>query len=164
MISFSKAKKKDFLDMIKVMRNTGYVDYSFPEKSDKEVETELLKSNNKFFICSDKNKIIGYFVVSKLKHYLDEAKELINLNEEFAYHFGIGIHSDYRRQSLALKLTEFVLENITQNFKGIYADVASNNFASLKLHEKLGFEKLIEYNSKKRAKGTKNVLFCKSFK
>lgn len=169
MIDFAEAKKSDIPGMVEVMRNTGYADFAYKGKTDSEIEKDISKSKNTYLICyekkpSQKRKIVGYFVFSSVDNHLAEAQEHIPINNQYAFHLGIGIHSDYRGKKLAKKLTEYALSKAKkEGFKGMYADVASDNTPSLKLQESTGFEKILEHDSKERKHGVKDVVFVKHF-
>jgi ribosomal protein S18 acetylase RimI-like enzyme len=170
MIHFSEARKEDIPGMIEVMKNTGYVNFAYKNQSDKDIEKDILSSKERtYLICYEKKlatpkKIIGYFIFVSVENHLNDAKKNFFIDHEYAYHLGIGIHSDYRGRRLGMKLTEFALKTAEKKgFRGMYADVASNNHASLKLQEKTGFQKIAEYRSKKRPAGVNNVLFVRHF-
>jgi len=50
---------------------------------------------------------------------------------------------DYRRKGYAEKLLVFALEHL--NGRPVYSHIHENNFASIRLHEKLGFQFLYSY-------------------
>ena len=87
------------------------------------------------------------------------------MNQDYAYSQGIGVHSDYRGKGIATKLYKATFKFAKKKYKGFYADVDSKNEASLKLHEKLDFEKIAEYKDERRKNQSGvNVVFEKKFK
>jgi len=170
MIHFEEAERKDIPGIIEVMKDTGYVGFVYKNKSDAEIEKDIIAAKEKtFLICYEKislgkKKIIGYFIFAPVENHLKDARKHAFIDERYAYHLGVGIHSDYRGQKLGKKLTEYALQTAERKgFKGMYADVASNNTVSLKLQEAMGFKKIAEYSSRKRPAGINNVLFVKHF-
>ena len=165
MIRYAEATKEDILGIIQVMKNTGYIDFAYKGMKDKEIEKDISKSKDTYLVCyeSQPKKIIGYFIFSNVKNHLKEAREHTSINNQYAYHLGIGIHSSFREKKIGKKLTKYALKKAKEKFNGMYADVASNNIPSIKLQESTGFKKIAEYNSKKRIKGIKNILYVKHF-
>lgn len=159
---FRKADIEDIDYIIKVMHNTTYAQYIYPGKSLSELKRIISESmkNRTYLVCVESKKIIGYFIIDSLNNHLPDTPRKIKLNRKYAYHAGVGIHSDFRGKGLAKKFTKYAFKIAKQKgFTGMYADVASNNDISIKLQEKCGFKELVRYNSKWRPKGIKNVVF-----
>ncbi len=169
MIRCAEAKQEDIPGIIEVMKNTGYASFAFKGKTDAQIPEVISKSKNTYLICfetklSHPQKIIGYFIFSSVQNHLKDANEHAKINKEYAYHLGIGIHSNYRGKKLGSRLTRYALKKAKKlGYKGMYADVGSDNLASLRLQESIGFERIAEYPSEKRNRGIKNILFVKHF-
>jgi ribosomal protein S18 acetylase RimI-like enzyme len=150
--------------MIKVMQNTKYAQYVYPGKSLKELKKLIIEAMNSriYLVCadSDSQRIAGYFILDSINTHLSDIPKKIKLNKRYAYHAGVGIHSDFRGKGLATKLTRYAFGIVKKkDFLGMYADVGSNNDASIKLQEKCGFREIIRYVSTFRPKGIHNVVF-----
>ena len=159
-------KKEEVPEVVRVMHNTGYVQF-YPGKSDSEIQKEILKSRDVLVVCVEKRvfkheQVVGYFIFSSVKGHLVDEKKFLDIDESFAFHCGVGVLRSFRRKGLGKKLTNYALKLTKKNYRGMYASVGSNNHASLKLQESLGVEKLAEYKCKYR-KECNNVLFVKTF-
>jgi ribosomal protein S18 acetylase RimI-like enzyme len=162
MFKFRLAKIEDIDSMIKVMRNTTYIKYIYPGKPVSEIKRLIkdLMKVRKYVVCidEDNNRIVGYFILDSMRHHLTDAP--IQLDSNYAYHAGVGVHSSYRSRGIATELTEYAFRLAKKSrYKGMYADVGSNNEASIKLQEKCGFKELVRYASTTRPEGVLNVVF-----
>jgi ribosomal protein S18 acetylase RimI-like enzyme len=167
MIRCRVANEKDVDSLIELMNNTFYSQYIYPNKTNQEIKIiilKLMKSRN-YLVCVDyenKKKIIGYFIFDSINSYLKDSP--VKLKKNYAYHLGIGVNSDYRKKGIGKRLTIYAFKKVKElGFKGMYADVGSNNDISINLQNKSGFKELIRYNSKYRPKGIKNVIFIIDF-
>jgi len=159
MFDFKKATKNDFSEIIGVMKNASYLDFAYKNKTVEEVAEIISNSEDTYLICFEKESknskhIVGYFIFGSVKN---------NLLEAYAYHLGIGVHSDYREKGIGQRLTQYAFTQAKKKFSGMYADVSSDNIPSLKLQLSAGFEKIAEYKTEKRSNKTKNILFLKHF-
>jgi len=162
MFRYRLAKIDDVDSIIKVMQNTTYSQYIYPGKSFSQLKNIILDSmkTRKYLVCVKSGKVIGYFIIDSLNNHLPDIPKKIKLNKKYAYHAGVGIHSDFRGKGLATDLTKYAFKIAKiSNYAGMYADVGSNNDASIKLQEKCGFSELVRYASKWRPDGVKNVVF-----
>ena len=162
MLKYKFAKISDIDDLIKLMDNTKYISYLYPEKSVDEIKKLIIKSMSykKYILLFDSNKLIGYFIISPINNNLKDVPKKIKLNKNYAYHSGIGIHSNYRNKGLATKLTRYAFRKAKSlGYLGMYADVGSDNKSSINLQKKVGFEELVRYTSLSRKKGIKNIVF-----
>jgi ribosomal protein S18 acetylase RimI-like enzyme len=161
---YRRANIRDVDSIIKVMRNTTYAQYVYPGKSLSELKNIISKtmSDRIFLVCFDGTRkiIVGYFIIDSFNNHLSDIPKKVRLNRKYAYHAGVGIHSDYRGKGLATKLTQYAFKIAnSKGYLGMYADVGSNNDASIRLQEKCGFREIARYVSKWRPKGVKNVVF-----
>jgi ribosomal protein S18 acetylase RimI-like enzyme len=168
MFHCSTLTREDLSGVIEVMNDTGFREMGFPRMNDEQIKRSILESDYTFLVCYEKKffkpkHIVGYFLYGSIRGHLKDVKGHFFIDENYAYHMGVGIHSMYRGRGLARKLLLFGLKHASHKFSGMYADIASDNIVSLKLHESLGFKKLGEYISKKRAPGVKNVVFVLRF-
>ena len=157
MITFHKATRDDASGLLEVMRDTNYVQFlkePYEESIRSFVDVDLV------YVAKDGEKIIAYAIFT---YDLDRIKEApITLEKDFIASGGVGVHSSYRKQGIAMKLKDHAHEQLNQvGIKGIYTDVGDNNEASLRLQEKLGFKLLVKYDSKHRPAGVKNCVFAK---
>ena len=163
MMHFAEAKKEDIPGIIEVMKDSGYANFVYHGRTDDYIKNDILASDYTYLICFEKlskpRNIVGYFIFSKVDDHLDEARGHITVDKRYAYHLGIGVHSDYRKLGLGKKLTLYALKKARQQgFRGMYADVGSNNKGSLRLQEAVGFKRIAQYPSKKRKMGI-NIVF-----
>ncbi len=168
MFDFKKATKNDFSEIIGVMKNASYLDFAYKNKTVEEVAEIISNSEDTYLICFEKESknskhIVGYFIFGSVKNNLLEAREKFEIREDYAYHLGIGVHSDYREKGIGQRLTQYAFTQAKKKFSGMYADVSSDNIPSLKLQLSAGFEKIAEYKTEKRSNKTKNILFLKHF-
>ena len=157
------AKKKDVGGIVNVMGKVGYIKFRFGEIDLERVQAVIQSefSSRSFLVCIKGKEIIGYAIFGPAEAFLDCPFKIEK--KKFAYHLGIGIDPDYQGKGIGLLLTEFVEKVVKiEGYKGIYADVASNNRGSLRLQEKSGFVEIKRYGGK-RGIGIDNVLFKKVF-
>lgn len=163
-----KATNKDAGQIVKVMQNTTYVQYKFPGKSFSEVKKTIIDNMRArtYLVCVDssKDKIVGYFILDEFKDHWKERPTHLKINKKYAFHAGVGIHSNYRGMGLATKLTKYAF-NVAKKrgFPGMYCDVNSTNDTSLRLQERCGFREIARYTCSFRPKGAKNVVFKITF-
>lgn len=164
MFKFRKASITDVDSIIRVMQNTNYSKLVYPKKTFSEIK-DIISNLIKTQIClvcvdSRSNDVVGYFIIDSLKKYLDDVPKKIKLDKKYAYNAGIGIHSNFRGNGLAFKLTKYAIRIAkNKNYLGMYAAVGSNNEASIKLQEKCGFSEIIRYDCSWRPKNFQNIIF-----
>jgi len=168
MFKCRKATIKDIDSIIKVMQNTNYAAYIYPGKSLSELKkiiSEAMKSRIYVVYTESDSKsklkqVVGYFIIDSIKTHLTDVPKKIKLNKTYAYHAGVGVHSNFRGKGIATKLTKYAFGVAKKKgFLGMYADVGSKNEVSIKLQEKCGFHEIVRYDSKTRPKGIQNVIF-----
>ena len=95
----------------------------------------IIKNKLPYLVALSKNKVVGLA-------YLNRFRE--KSGYRFAYENTIYVHEKHTRQGIGYKLLKELL-NISKNHKNIKSIVAVigsiDNKASLKVHEKLGFNK-----------------------
>ena len=95
----------------------------------------IIKNKLPYLVALSKNKVVGLA-------YLNRFRE--KSGYRFAYENTIYVHEKHTRQGIGYKLLKELL-NISKNHKNIKSIVAVigsiDNKASLKLHQKLGFNK-----------------------
>lgn len=77
----------------------------------------------------------------------------------------VAIDPKYRGKSYLLKFYELLVE--TKNIDELYATIFTNNLISIKAHEKIGFEKILEFDMPKdepNPPGLKCFVYKKNFK
>ena len=156
-----KATKKDIPGLLVLMERIGYLNFRFKGKSEDYIRKQITKefSDRTFLIMKIRDKVIGYSIIGKASKFF---KTPLKVKRGYAFSLGIGIDKDYQGKGYGKKLKMYTFRYIKrQGYKGMYTDVASNNYKSLKLQESTGFKKIAEYDDSKRKKGIKNVVFVK---
>ena len=164
MFRYRRANLKDVNPIIKVMQNTKYAQYVYPGKSLSELKKIISEAmdSREYLVCVDSisESIVGYFILDSITTHLGDVPKRIKLNKKYAYDAGVGVRSDFRNKGIATKLTKYAFRIAKEKgYLGVYADVGSNNDASILLQEKCGFREIVRYDSEFRPNGIQNVVF-----
>lgn len=163
---FRKATLDDVPGIFDVMVDTEFrklwLGHLNDEKAKKSIEVNMGKKERIYVVADDNGRIAGYFIIDTIKSYLKDCP--VEINQKYAYCKGIGVHSDYRGKGVAKELYKASLKFAKKKYKGMYADIDSDNIPSIKLHEKVGFNEIAKYKSEGRKKQSGiNVVFGKKF-
>mgnify|MGYP000844831369 CR=1 FL=1 len=177
-IRFAKHNSDDAKKLLYVMDNTGLSDiwrkrYKFPEEKIVKILKQRISERRYILIELLENpftfskRVGGYVIFDSADKKIDDlpGKYRKKNQNEYAYCYGIGVHSNYRNRGIAKQLYDFAFKEAKrEGYKGLYADIDRDNVGSLKLHDRLGFTKICEYKSKSRANQSgHNVVFLKTF-
>ena len=114
----------------------------------REEVTNLLKSNNVFFLASVEVGYIGFTHLSVRHEYVESAKSPV------AYLEGIFVKEKYRKQGVASKLVEQCEVWARKNgYTQIASDCELSNNQSEKFHKAIGFKEV-----------SRNIHFVKTLK
>jgi len=163
-----KATAKDIEGIYSVMEKAGYIAAFYGGKPKESVIPKLLgelfgtKSNTEVIIGEEDGEIIAYSIFGPYAQY--KSPRFPEEKENFAYCMGFGVDPKFSGKgygTLILLATEDFEKK--EGYKGVYTDVASNNKASLRVHEKAKYEKIAEVSDPKRPVGVKSIVFKKVF-
>jgi len=164
--TFRKATASDIKEIYSVMKKAGYIDIFYGGKSEEIVIPQLIKNlfdskNNITIIIGEVNRqIVAYSMFGPYAQY--KSPRFPEEKENFAYSKGFGAYPEGKGYgTMILVATESFAKK--EGYKGMYTDVASNNKASLRVQEKAGFQRIGEFEDKKRPMGVRSVVFRKIF-
>ncbi len=104
-----------------------------------------LEKNSICVAVLDKEKVIGFNLISFGEVYIPLLKLRMALKDDEAWSEQISIHKDYRRMHLGSDLRYCVFEELKKKkFKTLYGSVLISNESSLKMAHKLGFKNLMD--------------------
>ena len=176
-IRFARPNDHDAKQLLWVMDNTGLSKVWRTRHFSEEKILHILKqriSERRYIVYQRmenpfvlSRKIVGYVIFDAAKGRLSDLPEVFRKerHDDYAYCYGIGVHSDYRKRGIAGKLYLFALKEAKrEGYLGLYADIDRGNSGSLNLHSKLDFHKVCTYKSKMRhMQSGYNVVYLKEF-
>jgi len=120
--------------------NQGYIDYECNQRSIKD--ENMLK-----VVYKEKDIVCGYAVLYFGKHFCKlegYPNRISNMPSKVAYIWEIVTDINYLRKGVATSILKYIITK----YKGysIYSCINLSNIPSLKLHLKIGFKTLYEFN------------------
>ncbi len=159
-----KANPKDIDGIYEVMKKVGYVDAFYKGETKEKLLQDLFdkKNNVTVIVGEEDNQIIAYYIFGPYNQHKNP--NFPEEKENFAYCMGFGVDPKLKGKGYGTEIF-IATENFQkkEGYKGVYTDVASNNHASLRVHEKAGYKKVEELKDKKRPSGIKSIVFKKIF-
>lgn len=171
MLEITEAREEDAIGLYTVMRNTLYVEYQFGEinylAARARIEQELIAPKDVHVLvakipctqgenCRYGKQIVGYSIfVPYVKTFKTGKRNLLGEEydfSEYAYSWGTGVHSDFRKRGIGQALRAAANNKAKKlGFEGMVTNVDSANKASIANQKRAGFKmaaKLPEPNRK----------------
>ncbi|ASW43288.1 GNAT family N-acetyltransferase [Clostridium isatidis] len=130
---------KDIVDIYNYYILNTNITFEEEELTIKEMEKRIREKTKKYpwLVYEEDKKVLGYA-------YLSQWKE--RSSYRYSCEASIYLHKDYKGKGLGTKLYEELLKLAKEiNMHIIISGITIPNEASIKLHERLGFEKVAEF-------------------
>ncbi|TFG23609.1 MAG: GNAT family N-acetyltransferase [Promethearchaeota archaeon] len=146
-ISFRQALKEDLPQILNIEKE------SFEEPWPEEIfnlmlKNSFIKQTNKnshnFYVCEDKNNIIGYIIWEK-EYFYEKSKDILHL---VGHIINLCVKPEERRKSYGRKIIEFGLKKmIKSELNHCYLEVRESNFTARRLYERVGMRYISKLNN-----------------
>ncbi len=134
------------LNQVKEIYNSSNKKFISEESNNTAIEDKSMK-NYLYYDDENKDVALGYVTVYESSDFIqkEEFDVIIeNINPNSVYIWEIGTRKGYEGRGIATKL----LKHVIKKYKGkdIYTCLDLENIPSIKIHEKVGFKKVKEFN------------------
>jgi ribosomal protein S18 acetylase RimI-like enzyme len=147
-------KDKNKIEKFLILLKNDYIP-PFSDEERREEINKIYKGNSKAILAlTQKGQIVGYV-----------AWEQYSKNKKYGYIVNLGVHPEYRRKGISIKLRKIVFGQIKKaGFKGVYYTTWHKNIGMIESSKKLGMKIVkVFLDEKFRGPGGKTIIFRKDF-